>query len=367
MNIPFLNLAKTNNEIKEELEDACKRVIDSGWYILGTEVDRFEEAFAQFNNVSHCIGVGNGLDALRLLLQAYDIGVGDEVIVPSNTFIATWFAVSAVGAIPVPVEPDVTTYNIDPSRIQERITKKTKAILPVHLYGQPCDMDSINEIAEKHGVVVIEDAAQAQGARYRGRITCGLGHAAATSFYPGKNLGALGDAGAILTNDSRIDDQVRKIRNYGSSQKYVHDVQGVNSRLDEIQAALLRVKLTKLNQWNEHRKSIAKFYSDNLLGGLISTPYVPSWADPVWHLYVIRTKYRDELQDFLRSNGIETIIHYPIPPHLQQAYRGNHSYDLPISATLAKEVLSLPIGPDLSLNEAEYVVSVINRFTQEKG
>ncbi|MDH5570771.1 MAG: DegT/DnrJ/EryC1/StrS family aminotransferase [Gammaproteobacteria bacterium] len=360
--VPFLDLSRLNHSIRESLDEAYRRVVDSGWFIMGPELEAFENEFAQYCEVKHCIGVGNGLEALHLLLCAYGIGPGDEVIVPSNTFIATWLAVSECGATPIPVEPRVDTHNIDPLLIENAITSRTRAIMPVHLYGQPADMDPINALADKHGLVVIEDAAQAQGARYKGRRTGSLGHAAATSFYPGKNLGALGDGGAVLTNDDVIAEKVMQLRNYGSKVKYKHEIAGYNSRLDEMQAAFLRAKLVVLDEWNARRREVAAQYSKLLAGAGIKLPVVPEYAEPVWHLYVIRSNQRDALQKYLEQQGVSTVIHYPIPPHEQACYQGFREYSLPIAGMLAGEVLSLPISPHLENNEIESVVSKISLF-----
>ncbi|AJP48546.1 erythromycin biosynthesis sensory transduction protein eryC1 [Rugosibacter aromaticivorans] len=359
MQVPFLDLGRLHQSIREPLDAAYHRVMDSGWFIMGPELEAFEAEFAQYCEVKHCIGVGNGLEALHLLLRAYGIGPGDEVIVPSNTFIATWLAVSQCGATPVPVEPDVNTHNIDPARISAAITSRTRAIMPVHLYGQPADMDPINEIAAKHGLVVIEDAAQAQGARYKGRRTGSLGHAAATSFYPGKNLGALGDGGAVLTNDDAIAEKVKHLRNYGSKVKYQHDLAGYNSRLDEMQAAFLRVKLAVLDEWNTRRREIAIRYSVLLAGADLGLPLVPEYAEPVWHLYVIRSKQRDALKAHLEQQGVSTVIHYPIPPHRQGCYQNFRRHNLPIAETLAGEVLSLPMSPAITAQEVERVADLV--------
>lgn len=362
MNVPFLDLKRLHQSIRKPLNAAYHRVVDSGRFIMGPELEAFEAEFSQYCEVKHCIGVGNGLEALHLLLRAYGIGPGDEVIVPSNTFVATWLAVTQCGATPVPVEPDVNTHNIDPALIGAAITIRTRAIMPVHLYGQPADMDLINEIATKHGLIVIEDAAQAQGARYKGRRAGSLGHAAGTSFYPGKNLGALGDGGAILTNDDAIADKVKQLRNYGSIIKYQHDLAGYNSRLDELQAAFLRVKLVVLNEWNDRRKEVAEQYSNMLAGIDIGLPFVPDFADPVWHLYVIRSKYRDALKVHLEKQGVSTVIHYPVPPHRQACYQGYGSKTLPIAEILAGEVLSLPMSPDLATAEIMHVASSLLNF-----
>ena len=364
MVVPFLDLKHLHKEIREPLEQAFKRVLDSGWFITGPEVEAFESEFATYSEVKHCVGLGNGLDAIHLLLRAYEIGPGDEVLVPSNTFIATWLAVSQCGATPVPVEPDINTHNINPDALVAAITPRTRAIIPVHLYGQPADMDPINAIAKQYGLVVIEDAAQAQGARYKGRRVGSLGHAAATSFYPGKNLGALGDAGAILTNDKAIADKVRILRNYGSQVKYKHEVAGYNTRLDEMQAAFLRVKLGVLDDWNARRRLVANKYTSLLHSSAsensnLELPNVPEWAEPVWHLYVIRTAHRDALRDYLDKQGVATVIHYPIPPHKQACYQEFQGHQLPIAEILADEVLSLPISPVMRFDEVEFVANSI--------
>jgi dTDP-4-amino-4,6-dideoxygalactose transaminase len=356
MKVPFLDLKTQHHEIQVELESAVHRVIESGVFIMGTELESFEIEFAQYCGVKHCIGVGNGLDALHLLLVAYGIGQGDEVIVPSHTFVATWLAVTQCGATPVPVEPDINTYNIDPELICAAITSRTRAIMPVHLYGQPADMDPINEIAAKHGLIVIEDAAQAQGALYKGRRVGSLGHAAGTSFYPGKNLGALGDGGAILTDDQTIADKVRRLRNYGSDVKYQHDVIGYNSRLDELHAALLRVKLSKLDEWNRRRAELAKSYTQQLQACNIILPSVPSWANPVWHLFVVRSAQRATLQSQINARGINTMIHYPTPPHLQKCYADRAWDAQPIAERLASEVLSLPMYPSMGEDDVAHVI-----------
>jgi dTDP-4-amino-4,6-dideoxygalactose transaminase len=353
--VPFLDLGRLHQTIRVLLDAAYHRVVDSGCFIMGPELEAFEAEFAQYCEVKHCIGVGNGLEALHLLLQAYGIGPGDEVIVPSNTFIATWLAVTECGAIPVPVEPIIETHNIDPALISNAITSRTRVIIPVHLYGQTADMDPINMLAAKHGLIVIEDAAQAQGAYYKGRRAGSLGHAAATSFYPGKNLGALGDGGAVLTNDDAIADKVRQLRNYGSKNKYQHDLAGYNSRLDELQAAFLRVKLAVLDEWNARRRGVAKQYMKLLAGADIVLPHVPEFAEPVWHLYVIRTRQRDSLKAHLDQHGISTIIHYPVPPHQQSCYQEFSGYRLSVAELLAGEVLSLPISPLLSNDDANWV------------
>lgn len=349
--IPFLDMKAPYIELRDELDTAYRRVMDSGWYILGAEVEAFESEFAEYCGVKHCVGVGNGLEALHLVLKAWGIGLGDEVIVPSNTYIATCLAVTNTGATPVLVEPLEGTYNIDPERIEAAISNKTKAIIPVHLYGQPADMVPICRIALRHGLKVLEDAAQAHGAKYRGRRAGGLGDAAGFSFYPSKNLGAFGDGGAVTTDDAELAHKIRLLRNYGSSVKYVNEISGGNSRLDEFQAALLRVKLRYLDIWNERRSRIAEWYLKTLyktFPGLV-LPMVPDWAEPCWHLFIVRSSNRDDFQKMLASCGIGTMIHYPIPPHLQKAYRslGYHEESFPVAEKMAREVLSLPIGPHL--------------------
>jgi dTDP-4-amino-4,6-dideoxygalactose transaminase len=362
MLVPFLDLRRLNKSLKDPLDEAFRRVMDSGLFVMGQELEIFESEFAAYCGVKHCIGVGNGLEALSLLLQAYEIGPGDEVLVPANTFIATWFAVSQCGATPVPIEPSQNTYNMDPSKVFSAITDRTRAIIPVHLYGQPAEMDSLNQIALEHGLLVIEDAAQAHGARYKGRRTGALGHAAATSFYPGKNLGALGDGGGVLTNDDDIAELVRRRRNYGSKSKYLHEIIGGNSRLDEIQAAFLRVKLAALDEWNARRRIVANKYSTLLDGIEIVLPFVAEYSDPCWHLYVIRTQQRAQLQLHLDRMGVSTLIHYPIPPYRQNCYKNVGEDNFPITDQLSGEVLSLPISPDLSNEEVEYVISAIQKF-----
>lgn len=362
--IPFLDLKSPYLELKQELDEAISRVVSSGWFVGGSEVDLFEADYAQYCNTSHAVSVANGLDALHLALRAMDVGPGDEVIVPSNTYIATWLAVSQCGATPVPVEPDSRTYNIDPTLIEAAITSRTKIILPVHLYGQPADMDTIVTIARKHGLQVLEDGAQAHGARYKGNRLGAHGDAVAWSFYPGKNLGAMGDGGAVTTNDSKIAERIRVLRNYGSRVKYVNDVQGYNSRLDPLQAAILRVKLAKLDHWNDRRRSIAKHYQVGLADCGLTLPYVPDWAEPVWHLYVTQHPKRDALQKSLSEKDIGTLIHYPIPPHLQQAYASSEwrRDSFPLAERMANQVLSLPIGPHLSHSECEKVLEHVLNF-----
>ncbi len=357
----FLDLHAAYLELKAEIDAAVSRVLDSGYYILGPEVAAFEAEFAEYCEAKHAVGVANGLDALILALRALDIGPGDEVLVPSNTYIATWLAVSAVGAIPVPVEPDEATHNIDVNRLSSALTARTRAIIPVHLYGQPADLDPVLAFAAQNGLRVIEDAAQAHGARYKGRRIGAHGDAVCWSFYPGKNLGAYGDGGCITTSSDDVADRLRMLRNYGSREKYVNEVQGMNSRLDPLQAALLRVKLARLDEWNDRRRAIAALYSDGLRDTGIALPAVPAWADPVWHLYVIRHANRDRLQRTLAEAGIGTLIHYPIPPHMQNAYASMElpTDALPLAKQLAGEVLSLPIGPQMSLNTVAAVTKVV--------
>ncbi len=369
MNVPFLDFVGPYEELKAELDEAYARFMRSAWYILGKEVEAFEQEFAAYCGTKYCVGVGNGLEALHLALCACGVGPGDEVIVPSNTYIATWLSVSYTGATPVPVEPDPRTYNIDAARIESAITPRTKAIMPVHLYGQPADMDPIMDLASRFGLKVIEDNAQAQGARYKGRRTGALGHAAGNSFYPGKNLGAYGDAGAVTTNDPELADRVRTLRNYGSKKKYFNEIKGFNSRLDELQAALLRVKLRKLDQWNQRRRSVADFYLSALSeSSELTLPVIPAWAEPVWHLFVVRTPNRDILQQGLTEAGIGTLIHYPVPPHLSGAYAeiGWKAGNFPVAEVLANTVLSIPMGPHLSLDLASQVASAILHLSKHE-
>jgi dTDP-4-amino-4,6-dideoxygalactose transaminase len=345
--IPFLDLRAVYEELADELDSAVRRVMASGRYILGEEVESFEKSFAQYCGTRYCVGVSSGLDALRLTLAAYGIGRGDEVLVPSHTFIATWLAVSQTGATPVPIEPHELTFNIDPSRIADAITPTTRAIVPVHVYGLPAEMDPIIEIAREHGLKVIEDAAQSHGARYKGKRAGSLGDAAAFSFYPAKNLGALGDAGAVTTDDPELASRLQLLRNYGSRRKYENEMKGYNCRLDPLQAAVLSVKLGYLDEWNERRRSIARAYSNYLDGTSITRQFPQGHSEPVWHLFVIRSPDRSRLISRLSDLGIETLIHYPVPPHLQAAYAAEHAEmpPQPIAERLANEVLSLPIHP----------------------
>lgn len=364
--IPFLDLGATYRELQAEIDAAVARVLASGWYILGPEVEAFEAEWAAWCGAAHAVGVANGLDALILALRALEIGPGDEVIVPSNTYIATWLAVSAVGARPVPVEPDPRTYNLDPERIAPAITPATRALLPVHLYGQPAHLEPMLALARQHQLYVVEDAAQAHGARYRGQRIGAHGDVVCWSFYPGKNLGAFGDAGAVTTQRADLAERIRVLRNYGSRVKYVNDEQGLNSRLDPIQAAVLRVKLAHLESWTQRRRELAALYQAELAGSGLTLPHVPDWADPAWHLYVVRTPKRAALQQRLQAAGVGTLIHYPIAPHMQQAYAalGLAPEQLPLARQLADEVLSLPMGPHLGLEQALSVAKRIGAILQ---
>jgi dTDP-3-amino-3,4,6-trideoxy-alpha-D-glucose transaminase len=365
--IPFLDMKSVYAELKPELDTAYARVMESGWYVLGKEVEAFEAEYAAFCGTQHCVGVGNGLEALELVLRAWNVGAGDEVIVPSNTYIATWLAVTAVGAKVVPVEPTPNGPNIDPERLAAAITPRTSAIMPVHLYGEPADMDAIMALANKHGIKVIEDVAQAQGSKVRGRRAGSLGQAGAHSFFPTKNIGAFGDGGAVTTDDSGVAERLRALRNYGSRVKYVNIERGFNSRLDEMQAAFLRVKLRHLDRWTDHRRGVAALYDDRLAGipGLV-LPRVPQWAEPVWHLYVVQTSRRAELMKALDAAGIGSLIHYPLPPHLQEAYAdlGLSKGSFPLAERLAEEVLSLPMGPHLTPDTVDKVAEVVRRTLQ---
>jgi len=362
--VPFLDLRAATAEIRVELDKALGRVLASGRYVLGPEVEAFEREFSAFVGTDHCVGVGNGLDAIELALRALGVGTGDEVIVPSNTYIATWLAVTRLGALVVPVEPNLETYNIDPGRVEAAITPRTRAIVAVHLYGQPADMDPLRTIASARGVGLVEDAAQAHGAGYRGRRVGGLGDAAAWSFYPTKNLGALGDGGAVTTNDPDVADRVRVLRNYGSRTKYVNEIRGVNSRLDELQAAVLRVKLRLLDGWNQRRRRVAALYLDGLGSTALRLPETAPGADPVWHLFVVRSEARDRLREHLTKNDVQTLIHYPIPPHRQAAYAdlGYPVGAFPIAERIHRECLSLPIGPHLTDGQVRDVIDAVLSF-----
>lgn len=363
MTVPFLDLAAAYREIADDIDAAVARVCASGWYIGGQEVVQFEAAFAAYCGTGYCVGVGNGLDALQLALRACDIGPGDEVIVASNGYIATLLAVSNVGARPIPVEPDAATHNLDPAKIAAAITPNTKAILPTHLYGQPADLDAIRSIAQTHGLRLIDDAAQAHGALYKGAPIGSGTDVSCWSFYPSKNLGALGDGGAITTDDPQLAARIRRLGNYGSSIRYVNEERGINSRLDPLQAAVLGAKLPHLAEWNGRRRAIAHFYTEALTDTDIVLPFCPSWAEPAWHQYVIRSDKRDRLAEHLKEAGIPTLIHYPIPPHRQAAYAdlGLAEGSLPIAEGLAKSVLSLPIGPHLTVDQAELVAEAVRK------
>ena len=366
MNIPFLDMKSPYVELRTELDEAYRRVMESGWYILGEEVEAFEAEFAEYCGVRHCVGVGNGLEALHLVLRAYGIGTGDEVIVPANTYIATWLAVSYAGATPVPVEPDARTSNLDWRLVEAAISSRCRAILPVHLYGQPADMQPLLEIAKRHDLKVIEDAAQAHGALYHERRAGSLGDVAGWSFYPGKNLGAMGDAGAVTTDDDELADRVRLLRNYGSRVKYENTLKGFNSRLAPLQAAFLRVKLRHLEEWNLRRKNIAAQYMDGLQSvDELALPFVPENIDPAWHLFVVQHPRRDALQEYLTGREIGTLIHYPIPPHLSRAYSemGLRAGTYPISEKLAETVLSLPFGPHIPGEHVENVIDALRSFS----
>ncbi len=360
--IKFLDLKTINQRDSELMIDSIKEIINSGWYLFGEQLTNFEKEFAVYCGVAHCIGVGNGLDALKLIIQSLKMTDKDEIIVPANTFIASVLAISGNGCKPVLVDPNPETMNIESGNIKKAITKKTLAIMIVHLYGQPCDMDEIYEIAVSHGLPVIEDAAQSHGAKYKGKKVGSLGDAAAFSFYPGKNLGAVGDGGAVLTNNDEIASKVRKLRNYGSTEKYHHQLKGVNSRLNEIQAAILRIKLRRLNEDNDKRRKIAKIYLEGIKNPKIILPSTNLSSDPVWHLFVIRCSERDALAEYLTTNGVETIIHYPKPPHLQPCYSEFAHLSLPIAVKLSERVLSIPISPVLQIKEANKIVDLINQW-----
>jgi dTDP-4-amino-4,6-dideoxygalactose transaminase len=362
--VPFLNMRGPYAELREEMDAAVARVLASGWFLLGEELQAFEREFATFVGARHCVGVANGLDALHLSLLAMGIGPGDEVIVPSNTYIATWLAVSRCGAVPVPVEPVPETFNLDPSRVVAAITSRTRALLPVHLYGAPADLSPLLDIADAHGLAVLEDAAQAHGARYRGRRIGAHGTAVAWSFYPGKNLGALGDGGAVTTDDDEVADRLRVLRNYGSRVKYVNEVRGFNSRLDEIQAAILRAKLPHLDDWNARRARIAELYRSGLQGCGLGLPATGPDDESAWHLFVVRSRRRDALKAHLDQRGVGTLIHYPIPPHLQAAYAdlGYPRGAFPLAESIADEVLSLPMGPHIGESEVGRVIEAIEAF-----
>jgi dTDP-4-amino-4,6-dideoxygalactose transaminase len=370
--IKFLDLQKINNQHRQEIDGAIKKVLDSGWYLLGETVEQFESSFATYCNVKHCIGISNGLDALILILRAYvELGLlkeGDEVIVPANTYIASILAISSNKLIPVLVEPDILTYNINPNLIEEKINTKTRAIVPVHLYGQCAEMGAINAIAKKYNLLVIEDAAQAHGAIYESKRTGNLGDASGFSFYPGKNLGAFGDGGAVTTNNNELAEVIRALRNYGSHKKYYNLYKGFNNRLDELQAAVLNVKLKYLDEENKKRREIAQFYCENINNPKIVLPILhhPSsiiqHPSHVWHLFVIRTTEREKLQQYLTDNGVQTVIHYPVPPHKQPAYKEWNHMSFPVTEKIHNKVLSLPIGSHLSNEDLQTIVEKINIY-----
>ncbi len=364
MKIPFVSFLPMEHELGSDIRSAFERVYANSWYIGGKEDEAFEKAFASFCGISYCVGVGNGLDALMLALKALGIREGDEVIVPSNTYIATALAVTYVGAVPVFVEPDIRTFNIDPGKIEEKVTGRTKAIMPVHLYGQPCDMAPIMETARRHGLYVVEDCAQAHGATYRGQTIGSFGDASGFSFYPGKNLGALGDAGAVVTDSKELADKVRALGNYGSDYKYHHIYKGNNSRLDEIQAAFLSAKLPHMERMNDERRRIAKCYLDGIVNPKVVLPYVLPGTNPVWHIFGLRCKRRDDLEKFLNEKGIGTNKHYPIPMHLQECYEGLRiaKGELPIAEEISATELSLPMYYGMAEDEIQYVIDCINQF-----
>ena len=360
--IKFLDLEKINNRFRKEIDSRIKKILDKGWYLLGDEDKEFEKNFADYCGVKNCIGCANGLDALNLIIKAYGFGIGDEIIVPANTYIASILAISENGCTPVLVEPDINTYNINPDLIEEKITNKTKAIMVVHLYGQAVQMDKIWELAKKYNLKIIEDSAQAHGAIYAGKKTGALGDASGFSFYPGKNLGCMGDGGCITTNDDELAAKIRALANYGSDRKYHHIYKGTNSRLDEIQAAVLDVKLPHLDKDNERRREISKYYRENIKNPKIILPKAYDEKAHVWHVFTIRTTNRDELQKYLEDNDIQTNIHYPTPPHKQGAYKEWENLPLPITEEIHKTILSIPISPVMTDNEVKKVVDIINAY-----
>lgn len=360
--IKFLDLHKINERFREEIDNRIKQVLDSGWYLLGAQDKEFEKNFAKYCEAKHCIGCANGLDALNLIIRAYGFGAGDEIIVPANTYIASILAISENGCTPVLVEPSITTYNINPDLIEEKITDKTKAILVVHLYGQAVQMDKILELAKKYNLKVIEDSAQAHGAIYNGKRVGNLGDASGFSFYPGKNLGCMGDGGAVTTNDDELAEKIRALRNYGSHVKYKNLFKGVNSRLDEIQAGILDVKLPHLDKDNSRRREIAKYYRENIKNEKLILPKAYDENAHVWHVFAIRTKNRDEFQKYLTENDIQTLIHYPTPPHKQEAYKEWNNLSYPITEEIHETILSLPISPVMTFDEIHKIVEVVNRF-----
>ena len=367
MRVPFLDLEAAYRELRYEIDARCHEVLSRGWYVLGGEVSRFEEDYAAYVGARHCVGVGSGLDALELALRAMGVAPGDEVIVPSNTFIATWLAVMSSGARPVPVDPEERTYNLSANAIEAALTPRTRVIVPVHLYGQPADMDPILDLARHRGLGVLTDAAQAHGARYRGRPVGALGNACAWSFYPAKNLGAVGDGGAVSTDDAELADRVRLLRNYGSPAKHVFQVPGRNSRLDELQAAILRIKLMRLDAWNDRRRRVARRYMRALADTSLVLPLVAPWAEPSWHLFVVRSPLRDRIRQRLGSLGVQTQVHYPIPPYRQQACEslGLDPGAFPVAERLRGEVLSLPIGPHMSDSQLDFSIQTLAKVLTE--
>ncbi len=360
--VKFLDLHKINEQYRNGIDEAIKRVLDSGWYLLGKENESFDKNFAEYCSVKHSIGVANGLEALRLIINAYGFGTGDEIIVPANTYIASILAISQNGCMPVLVEPDINTYNINPDLIEEKITSKTKAIMVVHLYGQAVEMEKIWALAKKYNLKIIEDCAQAHGAFYQGKRVGNLGDAAGFSFYPGKNLGCLGDGGAITTNDDEFAQKIKALRNYGSHIKYQNLYQGFNSRLDEIQAAVLDVKLKGLDNDNNKRREVAKYYLENIKNPLITLPQVKDENSHVWHVFVVRVEKREEFQKYLTENDVQTLIHYPIPPHKQEAYKEWNGLSYPITEQIHKEIVSLPVSPVMTDDEVKKVVEIVNLF-----
>jgi dTDP-4-amino-4,6-dideoxygalactose transaminase len=362
--IKFLDLYKINEQYRTEIEERIKEVLDSGWYLLGKQDEQFEEHFAAYCGVKHCVGCANGLDALNLIIKGYGFGAGDEIIVPANTYIASILAISQNGCTPILVEPDINTYNINPDLIEEKITDKTKAIMVVHLYGQAVQMKKIWGIAQKYNLKIIEDSAQGHGAIYEGRRTGNLGDASGFSFYPGKNLGCLGDGGCITTNDDDLAQKLRALKNYGSHKKYCNLYKGINSRLDEIQAGILDTKLKYLDKDNEKRRIVAKYYLDNIKNELIILPQIYDEKAHVWHVFAVRTKNRDKFQEYLKENDIQTIIHYPTPPHKQEAYKELNNLSYPITEEIHKTIISLPISPVMSKEEMQKVVNVVNNYKE---
>ena len=361
--IKFLDLHKINEQYREEIDKRIKNVLDSGWYLLGKEDENFEQNFAEHCGTKYCVSCGNGLDALTLIIKAYGFGAGDEIIVPANTYIASILAISYNGCTPVLVEPDINTYNINPDLIEEKITEKTKVIMVVHLYGQAVEMEKVWALAKKYNLKIIEDSAQAHGAVYQGQHTGNLGDASGFSFYPGKNLGCLGDGGAVTTNDKELADKIRALRNYGSNVKYHNIYQGVNSRLDEIQAAILDVKLPYLDKDNQKRREIANYYLENIKNEKIITPLCPAdEKSHVWHVFALRTEKRDEFQQYLKENEIQTLIHYPIPPHKQPCYKEWNNLSFPITEEIHNTIISIPISPVMTDYETQKVADVINQW-----